>query len=143
MQFFAFSKGLSLLIGSVETTSTAAPPTFPSFKAFARSASQIRPPRPLLTINTPSFIFAIFCALISSLVSSFKMQCNTIASDFAKSSSLVTKSTKPFHSSLGCGVYTTTFIPSALAVFAVWEPMAPRPIIPKVLSANSIVGFFQ
>lgn len=143
MQFLALRRGLFASIGSVDTTSTAAPATLPEFRASARSPSLIRPPRALLTIKTPSFIFAMFLAFISSLFSALSGQCKTMASDFSKSSSRLTKSTKPRQSSGGCGVFAITFMFIDFATLAVCLPIAPRPIIPRVFPASSMTGFFQ
>ena len=57
--FLAPRSGLSSRIGSVETTSTAAPLTFPLSSASLRSFSTIRGPLEVLMIFTPSFIFAM------------------------------------------------------------------------------------
>lgn len=68
IQFFALSKGLSLRMGSVETTSTSAAATLPLFSASARSCSMMSNPRELFIIITPSFILAMFGRLMMPCV---------------------------------------------------------------------------
>ena len=50
-------RGLSGSIGSVSSTSRAAPPISPARRASIRSGSRTRPPRATLTRRAPGFIF--------------------------------------------------------------------------------------
>src|SRR5699024_915161 len=87
MQFFAFRRGLSPLIGSVDTTSRPAAATFPLFRASARSCSTIRGPLELFRMITPSFIFVMFSLLTIPSVSGNSGQCSAITSELASTSS--------------------------------------------------------
>ena len=99
MQFFAVRRTLSALMGSVETTSTAAAASFPEFSASARSCSTTSGPRLLLMRIAPSFIFAMFSLLMMPWVEGNSGQCRNTKSDCFKSSSSSTYSATAFPAS--------------------------------------------
>ena len=93
MQFFAFSRGLSARMGSVETTSSPAKATLPLFRASARSCSTTICPRLLLRMITPSFILAMFSLLMMPTLKSAKGIWSASTSDRANRPSRSTNST--------------------------------------------------
>ena len=78
--FLAPRRGLSSRIGSVDTTSTAAPLTFPLSSASLKSFSTIRGPLEVLMIFTPSFIFAMESLLMIPSVDGNSGQCRLMTS---------------------------------------------------------------
>ena len=141
MQFFAFSSGLFDLMGSVETTSTAAPPTFPLFSASDKASSSISPPREELTSKTPSFIIDIVSLFMILFVSSVSGAWRDITSESLNKSSLDTcfqPSSSVYSSSFR--PETITFMPKAFAISAVLFPILPKPRMPIVFPESSTNG---
>ena len=136
MQFFAFLKGQSSLIGSKVRASIPAPAIIPLFKASARSCSFITPPLAVLTKYAVGFIFARVSLFIISFVPSFKGQCIVTTSEISRSSSNETAFAGAFTFS-GERVYETTFIPKTSAISATLFPISPKPTIPIVIPLSS------
>ena len=101
MQFFAFSRGLSPRMGSVETTSRPAAASLPAFSASARSCSTTRGPRLLLRRMAPSFILAMVSRLMIPSVSGNRGQWRATTSDRARRASRSTYSAMARPASLG------------------------------------------
>ncbi len=87
MQFLADSRGLSMWMGSADTTSTAAPAMRSALRASARSCSTTRPPRAVLMSNALGFIRSSSARSTRPLVESVWGQCRETTSAAAKSSS--------------------------------------------------------
>ena len=81
-QFFAVSKGLSALGGSVERTSRAAPAIVFEFNALARSRSFIKGPRLVLIRNAEGFIISRRFAFMKPVLSVVSGQCKLMTSLF-------------------------------------------------------------
>ena len=141
IMFGAVISGLSSLTGSSDTTSTAAPATFPLSRASFKSFSTIKGPLESLIMRTPSFILAIVSQLMIPLVPEFKGQCRQITSDTASSSSRSAYRQCSVSSSFRQTASNTFIsIPSASAILAVFWPILPNPMIPIVFPDNSVNG---
>ena len=100
-QFFAVRSGLSLRMGSVDTTSSPAAASLPLFSASATSRSLSSWPRALLSRIAPSFILAMLSLQIIPVFSAVRLQCRLMTSARAYSSSSGTYSAMALPLSLG------------------------------------------
>ena len=92
---------------------------------------------------TPSFIFAMVSLLMMPCVCGLRGQCRKMTSDSAKRVSGSTYAAAFLPSSVSCGLQAMTFMPMALRIPAVVIPILPRPMIPAVFPASSIIGSSQ
>ena len=144
IQFGASLRGLSVAIGSRQTTSAPYAPTLPHSSACRISASFTSGPRAVLMIITPSFIRARVCRFIRFSVSSVKGVCNEMTSDPANSCYRSTgKTPLPAGILSGLRVQHNTFIPNDWAICATVRPILPYPKIPSVFPSSSTSGAFQ